>query len=89
MFEDIPESYRNQTADNEEERDGGIRRETRMPGDHLNYSHAITWPDALCAKSRNKGAVRIMVYLDISWIKKGFPNAEEYKEEIAQHVSPV
>jgi succinate dehydrogenase / fumarate reductase flavoprotein subunit len=78
MFEDIPESYRNQTADNEEE---GWRytqgdKNARRPPELLTRDHV-----ARCIVreiKEQRGSPHNGVFLDISWIKKRLPNAEEY-----------
>ncbi len=78
MFEDIPELYRNQTADNEEE---GWRytqgdKNARRPPELLTRDHV-----ARCIVreiKEQRGSPHNGVFLDISWIKKRLPNAEEY-----------
>ena len=77
MFEDIPELYRNQTADNEEE---GWRYtqgdpDARRPPELLTRDHI-----ARCIVreiKEGRASPHGGVYLDISWIKKRLPNAEE------------
>ncbi|HYQ85856.1 MAG TPA: fumarate reductase/succinate dehydrogenase flavoprotein subunit [Bacteroidota bacterium] len=77
MFEDIPELYRNQTADNEEE---GWRYtqgdpDARRPPELLTRDHI-----ARCIVreiKEGRASPHGGVYLDISWIKKKLPNAEE------------
>jgi len=77
MFEDIPELYRNQTADNEEE---GCRYtqgdpDARRPPELLTRDHI-----ARCIVreiKEGRASPHGGVYLDISWIKKKLPNAEE------------
>jgi succinate dehydrogenase flavoprotein subunit len=78
MFEDIPEPYRNQTADNEEE---GWRytqgdRSARRPPELLTRDHV-----ARCIMREvreGRGSPHGGVYLDISWIKERLSNAEEH-----------
>jgi succinate dehydrogenase / fumarate reductase, flavoprotein subunit len=77
MFDSIPEPYRNQTADNEDE---GWRytqgdKNARRPPELLTRDHV-----ARCIMREVKagrGSPRGGVFLDISWIKKRLPNAEE------------
>lgn len=78
MFQDIPELYRNQTADNEEE---GWRytqgdRQARRPPELLTRDHV-----ARCIVKQireGKGSPHNGVYLDISWISSKLPNAAEH-----------
>src|SRR5256712_1367581 len=78
MFDDIPELYRNQTADNEEE---GWRytqgdREARRPPELLTRDHV-----ARCIVreiKEGRGSPHNGVFLDISWIKNKLPNAAEH-----------
>jgi succinate dehydrogenase / fumarate reductase flavoprotein subunit len=78
MFDDIPENYRAQTADNEEE---GWRytqgdRNARRPPELLTRDHV-----ARCIMHEvrdGRGSPHGGVYLDISWIKSKIPNAEQY-----------
>jgi len=78
MFQDIPELYRNQTADNEEE---GWRytqgdRQARRPPELLTRDHV-----ARCIVRQikeGKGSPHNGVYLDISWINSKLPNAAEH-----------
>lgn len=78
MFEDIPELYRNQTADNEEE---GWRytqgdRQARRPPELLTRDHV-----ARCIVRQireGKGSPHNGVFLDISWIRSKLPNAAEH-----------
>jgi succinate dehydrogenase / fumarate reductase flavoprotein subunit len=77
MFDDIPESYRAQTADNEEE---GWRytqgdKDARRPPELLTRDHV-----ARCIVreiKEGRGSPHGGVYLDISWIKARLPNAAE------------
>jgi len=78
MFDDIPELYRNQTADNEDE---GWRytqgdRNARRPPELLTRDHV-----ARCIVRQikeGKGSPHNGVYLDISWIKNRMPHAAEH-----------
>jgi succinate dehydrogenase / fumarate reductase, flavoprotein subunit len=78
MFDEIPESYRAQTADNEEE---GWRyclgdKNARRPPELLTRDHV-----ARCIVreiKEGRGTPHGGVYLDISWIKERIPNAEEH-----------
>jgi succinate dehydrogenase / fumarate reductase, flavoprotein subunit len=78
MFDDIPENYRSQTADNPEE---GWRytqgdRDARRPPELLTRDHV-----ARCIVREIKagrGSPHGGVYLDISWIKEKLPNSEEH-----------
>jgi succinate dehydrogenase flavoprotein subunit len=78
MFDDIPENYRNQTADNPEE---GWRytqgdKNARRPPELLTRDHV-----ARCIVREIKdgrGSPHGGVFLDISWIKEKLPNAEEH-----------
>ncbi len=78
MFDDIPELYRNQTADNEEE---GWKytqgdRNARRPPELLTRDHV-----ARCIVreiKEGRGSPHQGVFLDISWIKKRMGNAEEH-----------
>ncbi|HEY7544499.1 MAG TPA: fumarate reductase/succinate dehydrogenase flavoprotein subunit [Blastocatellia bacterium] len=77
MFDDIPENYRSQTADNEEE---GWRytqgdKNARRPPELLTRDHV-----ARCIVrevKEGRGSEHGGVYLDISWIKEKLPNAAE------------
>ena len=78
MFDAIPENYRAQTADNEEE---GWRycqgaKDARRPPELLTRDHV-----SRCIVSEIKegrGSPHGGVYLDISWIKQKLPNAAEH-----------
>jgi succinate dehydrogenase / fumarate reductase flavoprotein subunit len=78
MFEDIPELYKNQTADNEEE---GWRytqgdKNARRPPELLTRDHV-----ARCIMREvreGRGSSHGGVFLDISWIKAKIGNAEEH-----------
>jgi len=78
MFDSIPENYRSQTADNEDE---GWRytqgdKNARRPPELLTRDHV-----ARCIMrevKEGRGSPRGGVFLDISWIKKRMPNAEAH-----------
>jgi len=78
MFEEIPENYRSQTADNEEE---GWRytqgdKSARRPPELLTRDHV-----ARCIMREIKagrGSPHGGVYLDIGWIKEKLPNAADH-----------
>jgi len=78
MFDDIPENYRNQTADNEEE---GWRyvlgdKSARRPPELLTRDHV-----ARCIQREvreGRGSPHGGVFLDIAWIKAKLPNAAEH-----------
>ena len=78
MFDDIPELYRLQTADNEEE---GWRytqgdREARRPPELLTRDHV-----ARCIVrevQEGRGSPHGGVFLDIAWIREKLPNAAEH-----------
>src|SRR5216117_667734 len=78
MFDDIPENYRTQTADNEEE---GWRycqgdKNARRPPELLTRDHVSR---CIVRKVKEgRGSPHGGVFLDISWINKKLPNAEEY-----------
>lgn len=78
MFDDIPDNYKNQTADNEDE---GWRytqgdRDARRPPELLTRDHV-----ARCIVKQikaGKGSPHGGVFLDIAWIKEHIPKAEEH-----------
>src|SRR6266700_5805424 len=78
MFDFIPDNYKAQTADNEEE---GWRytqgdKNARRPPDLLTRDHV-----ARCIVreiKEGRGSPHGGVFLDISWIKQRIPNAEEH-----------
>jgi succinate dehydrogenase flavoprotein subunit len=78
MFDDIPENYRTQTADNPEE---GWRytqgdKDARRPPELLTRDHV-----ARCIVreiKEGRGSKHGGVYLDIAWIKEKLPNAPEH-----------
>ena len=78
MFDDIPDNYKDQTADNPEE---GWRytqgdKNARRPPELLTRDHV-----ARCIRREVKagrGSKNGGVYLDIAWIKEKIPNSEEH-----------
>ena len=78
MFDDIPENYRSQTADNEEE---GWRytqgdKSARRPPELLTRDHV-----ARCIMREvreGRGSPHGGVFLDISWIRSKLPDAEQH-----------
>jgi succinate dehydrogenase / fumarate reductase flavoprotein subunit len=78
MFDDIPENYRAQTADNEEE---GWRytqgdRAARRPPELLTRDHVAR---CIMREVRDgRGSPHGGVYLDISWIRRKIPHAEQH-----------
>ena len=78
MFDDIPENYRSQTADNEEE---GWRytqgdKNARRPPELLTRDHVARC--ILREVREGRGSPHGGVFLDISWIKQKLPNAAEH-----------
>ncbi len=78
MFEDIPDNYKNQTADNEEE---GWRytqgdKNARRPPELLTRDHVAR---CIVREIREgRGSPHGGVYLDIAWIKERLPKAAEH-----------
>ena len=78
MFDDIPDNYRNQTADNPEE---GWRytqgdKNARRPPELLTRDHVAR---CIVREVREgRGSPHGGVFLDISWIKEKLPNAPEH-----------
>ena len=78
MFDEIPENYRSQTADNEDE---GWRytqgdRNARRPPELLTRDHV-----ARCIQKEvreGRGSPHGGVFLDIAWIKQRIPNGAEH-----------
>jgi succinate dehydrogenase / fumarate reductase flavoprotein subunit len=78
MFEEIPDNYKSQTADNEEE---GWRytqgdKSARRPPELLTRDHV-----ARCIVrevKEGRGSPHGGVYLDISWIRERLPKSEEH-----------
>src|SRR5437867_2199254 len=78
MFEAIPENYRAQTADSEEE---GWRycqghKDARRPPELLTRDHVSRC--IVREIKEGRGSPHGGVYLDISWIKQKMPNAAEH-----------
>jgi succinate dehydrogenase / fumarate reductase flavoprotein subunit len=78
MFDDIPENYRNQTADTEEEGWRYVQgdKNARRPPELLTRDHV-----ARCIMREVKagrGSPHGGVFLDIAWIKEKVPNASEH-----------
>jgi succinate dehydrogenase / fumarate reductase flavoprotein subunit len=78
MFDDIPELYRAQTADNEEE---GWRytqgdKNARRPPELLTRDHIAR--SIVREIKEGRGSPHGGVFLDISWIKERLPNAAEH-----------
>jgi len=78
MFDAIPENYRSQTADNEEE---GWRytqgdKSARRPPELLTRDHTARC--ILREIREGRGSPHGGVFLDISWVKKKIPNSAEY-----------
>ncbi|HEU4877890.1 MAG TPA: fumarate reductase/succinate dehydrogenase flavoprotein subunit [Gemmatimonadaceae bacterium] len=78
MFDDIPENYRSQTADNEEEGWRYVQgdKNARRPPELLTRDHV-----ARCIMREvreGRGSPHGGVYLDISWIKEKVANAPEH-----------
>jgi succinate dehydrogenase / fumarate reductase flavoprotein subunit len=78
MFDDIPEAYKNQTADNEPEGWKYTQGDkiARRPPELLTRDHV-----ARCIVreiKEGRGSPHGGVYLDISWIKDKLPNAAEH-----------
>jgi succinate dehydrogenase / fumarate reductase flavoprotein subunit len=78
MFDDIPEAYRTQTADNEEE---GWRytqgdKSARRPPELLTRDHVSRC--IVREIKEGRGSPHGGVYLDISWIKDRLPKAAEH-----------
>jgi succinate dehydrogenase / fumarate reductase flavoprotein subunit len=78
MFDAIPENYRTQTADNEEE---GWRycqgdKDARRPPELLTRDHVSRC--IVREIKEGRGSPHGGVYLDISWIKQKLPNAAKH-----------
>ncbi|HMC54219.1 MAG TPA: fumarate reductase/succinate dehydrogenase flavoprotein subunit [Gemmatimonadaceae bacterium] len=78
MFDHIPENYRTQTADNEEE---GWRytqgdKNARRPPELLTRDHVARM--IVREVKEGRGSPHGGVFLDISWIKERIKNAEEH-----------
>jgi succinate dehydrogenase / fumarate reductase flavoprotein subunit len=78
MFDNVPENYRSQTADNEEE---GWRytqgdKEARRPPELLTRDHVARM--IVREVKEGRGSPHGGVFLDISWIKDRIPNSAEH-----------
>jgi succinate dehydrogenase / fumarate reductase flavoprotein subunit len=78
MFDNIPDNYKPQTADNEEE---GWRytqgdKEARRPPELLTRDHVARM--IVSEVKAGRGSPHGGVYLDISWIKDRIPNGAEH-----------
>jgi succinate dehydrogenase / fumarate reductase flavoprotein subunit len=78
MFDEIPENYKAQTADNEEE---GWRycqgdKNARRPPELLTRDHVSRC--IVREIKEGRGSPHGGVYLDIAWIKQKLPNAADY-----------
>ncbi|PYL55095.1 MAG: fumarate reductase/succinate dehydrogenase flavoprotein subunit, partial [Verrucomicrobia bacterium] len=78
MFDEIPENYRSQTADNEEE---GWRycqgdKNARRPPELLTRDHVSRC--IVREIKQGRGSPHGGVYLDIAWIKQKLPDAADY-----------
>src|SRR3954463_11164077 len=78
MFGDIPDNYKSQTADSEEE---GWRytqgdKDARRPPELLTRDHVARM--IVREVKEGRGSPHGGVYLDISWIKERLPNAAEH-----------
>jgi succinate dehydrogenase / fumarate reductase, flavoprotein subunit len=78
MFDDIPENYRSQTADNEDE---GWRytqgdKSARRPPELLTRDHVAR--SILREVREGRGSPHGGVFLDISWIKRRLPDANKH-----------
>ena len=78
MFDNIPDNYKPQTADNEEE---GWRytqgdKDARRPPELLTRDHVARM--IVREVKEGRGSPHGGVYLDISWIKEKLPNAAEH-----------
>jgi succinate dehydrogenase / fumarate reductase flavoprotein subunit len=78
MFDDIPENYKTQTADNEEE---GWRycqgdKNARRPPELLTRDHVAR--SIVREIKAGRGSPHGGVFLDIAWIKQRVPHGEDY-----------
>src|SRR5512140_569700 len=78
MFDDMPDNYRSQTADNEEE---GWRytqgdKDARRPPELLTRDHVARM--IVREVKEGRGSPHGGVFLDISWIKEKIPGAEAH-----------
>ncbi|HEX7977451.1 MAG TPA: FAD-binding protein, partial [Gemmatimonadaceae bacterium] len=78
MFDNVPDNYKSQTADNEEE---GWRytqgdKDARRPPELLTRDHVARM--IVREVKEGRGSPHGGVFLDISWIKEKLPNAAEH-----------
>jgi succinate dehydrogenase / fumarate reductase flavoprotein subunit len=78
MFDDIPENYRTQTADNEEEGWRYVQgdKAARRPPELLTRDHVAR--SIVREVREGRGSPHGGVFLDIAWIKRRLPNAPEH-----------
>jgi succinate dehydrogenase / fumarate reductase, flavoprotein subunit len=78
MFDDIPENYRPQTADNEEEGWRYVQgdKAARRPPELLTRDHVAR--SIVREVREGRGSPHGGVFLDIAWIKRRLPNAPEH-----------
>src|SRR6184192_1849439 len=78
MFDDIPDNYKNQTADNEEEGWHYCQghKDARRPPELLTRDHVSRC--IVREIKEGRGSPHGGVFLDISWIKQKLPNAAEH-----------
>ena len=78
MFDDIPENYRAQTADNEDEGWRYVQgdKAARRPPELLTRDHVAR--SIVREVREGRGSPHGGVFLDIAWIKRRLPNAPEH-----------
>ena len=78
MFDNIPDNYKPQTADNEEEGWRYVQgdKDARRPPELLTRDHVARM--IVREVKEGRGSPHGGVYLDISWIKERIPNAAEH-----------
>jgi succinate dehydrogenase / fumarate reductase flavoprotein subunit len=78
MFDNIPELYKNQTADNPEEGWRYVQgdKNARRPPELLTRDHVARM--IVREVREGRGSPHGGVFLDIAWIKEKLPNAEEH-----------
>ncbi len=78
MFDNIPDNYKQQTADNEEEGWRYVQgdKDARRPPELLTRDHVARM--IVREVKEGRGSPHGGVYLDISWIKERIPNASEH-----------
>ena len=91
MFDDIPDNYKAQTADSEEE---GWRytpgRQERAPAARAAHARPRRALHHARGARTGRGSPHGGVFLDIAWIKEQRPERRRaHQEEAAQHVPPV